>query len=325
MFDELDDEGLLIHHWDTDGICSAAMLLKKLIGKKINTWTLPIGTFFLTQEHIQWLKSFNYVIIVDIALPEKNIKSILNDTKVMIFDHHYQSIIDGVKHLNPVAKGANAKDYPSTTWVIKDLFDEDVDFFSVLGIIGDAEYKVKNNERFWSIVKKYSYINGLSFDDLLKMVYLIDSNYKVRDKTAVEKAPFIIMEYTHPREILENKKWINNLNLLNTEIKNILNEEPKKIKGVLLKRIKTKFSLISTITRSIAWNSEMNTVVINNGYFPEYDQIYSRSSSHNMYTLINCAKKLGFNAGGKKDVLGVIIPKKKSEMFLNKIIEYLSI
>jgi hypothetical protein len=30
MFDELDGKGLLIHHWDTDGISAAYLVLKKL-------------------------------------------------------------------------------------------------------------------------------------------------------------------------------------------------------------------------------------------------------------------------------------------------------
>ena len=35
MLEDLNGKGLLIHHWDTDGICSAKLLLEHLSGKDI--------------------------------------------------------------------------------------------------------------------------------------------------------------------------------------------------------------------------------------------------------------------------------------------------
>jgi hypothetical protein len=43
-----DSSGLILHHWDGDGICSAAILLDYL--EKVDLYVPPIGQYFLTIE-----------------------------------------------------------------------------------------------------------------------------------------------------------------------------------------------------------------------------------------------------------------------------------
>jgi len=47
MFEELNGKGLLIHHWDTDGICSARLILESLRDKEIINVTPKIGNYYL--------------------------------------------------------------------------------------------------------------------------------------------------------------------------------------------------------------------------------------------------------------------------------------
>lgn len=324
MFDSLDGRGLLIHHWDTDGICSAAILLKKLNGKNIITWTPQLGTFFLTNLQIEWMKQFDFVFIVDIALPRENVQLISKNSKVIIIDHHHQEPIYEVDHYNPVAHGASSEDYPGTTWVLTEILGEKISLYSILGPIGDREKKIKDNEKFWKIILDYIKIQNITFEELLKMTYLIDVNYKIGDKKAVEEAPWILYEYRKPTEILKNKIWIEKLQVLNKEINRILKEDPEEVQGVLVKKLDTKYSIISMITRRIAWDTGKNTLVVNYGFFQDHDQVYSRSNSIDMHYLIKRAHDLGINAGGKKDVLGAIVPKNITKDFVGEIIDYLS-
>jgi phage terminase small subunit len=193
-----------------------------------------------------------------------------------------------------------------------------------LGLIGDRENKIKENKKFWKIINEFSNKEKLTFDKLLQMVYTIDVSYKVGDKKAVEEAPKILREYSSPEEILENMVWRKNLIQLDKKIKEILSVEPLENRGVLLKRLDTKYSIISTITRKIAWETNKNTLVVNTGFFPELDQLYIRSNTVNMYPLIERAKILGLNVGGKKDVLGAILPKEMTESFIEESIVFLS-
>jgi hypothetical protein len=48
--------------------------------------------------------------------------------------------------------GAPSENFPATTWVIKELLDEDVSLFSILGAVGDREKKIKHNIKLWPIL-----------------------------------------------------------------------------------------------------------------------------------------------------------------------------
>jgi hypothetical protein len=90
----------------------------------------------------------------------------------------------------------------------------------------------------------------------------------------------------------------------------------------LYKIIDTKYNIISTVTRQVAWNSKKNTIVVNTGFFEDKDQVYVRSNS-NIEPMIQRGKSLGFKCGGKKEVLGAILPKNKTKSFVEEIMNFL--
>lgn len=319
----LDGNILIIHHWDTDGLCSGAMILDQLGNKKAETWTPPLGTFYLSEEHIEYAGSFDHVIICDMALPSDNVKKIAEKSKVIMFDHHHQDPIEGITHINPVAYGASGKEYPSNTWVIKEKLGLPVSLRILLGFIGDREQKIKDNPPFWVLVEEYMNQNKVSFDELLELVYRIDSSYKVGDRESVTEAPHILRHYRTREEILGNMKWEKNLDELEKKLEKVLSEPPKIVDGVQLKRLDTPFAIISQVTRKLAWGSGKDTIVVNTGFFEDQDQMYSRSQNVDYHDLITRAKELGFNAGGKKDVIGAIIPKSETESFLEETLDYI--
>jgi single-stranded DNA-specific DHH superfamily exonuclease len=55
------EKGLIIHHWDTDGISSAALLLQYLRKEKnkldIKNYTPPIGNYRLSDDEIEKISS----------------------------------------------------------------------------------------------------------------------------------------------------------------------------------------------------------------------------------------------------------------------------
>ena len=322
MFD-LDGSILIIHHWDTDGLCSGALILEQLGDRKAETWTPPLGTFYLTQEHIEYAKGFDNVIICDMALPAENVKAVAESAKVIMFDHHHQTPIEGITHINPVAHGASGSDYPSNTWVIKEKLGLPLRLHIILGFIGDREQKIKDNPPFWALVQEYMAENNVSFDELLELVYRIDSSYKVGDRDSVAEAPHLLREYKTREDILGNQKWETNLEDLEIKLNKVLADAPEMIDGVQLKRLDTPFAIISQVTRKLAWGLGKDTVVVNTGFFDDQDQMYSRSQTVDYHDLITRAKERGFNAGGKKDVIGAIIPKKETESFLEETLDYI--
>jgi single-stranded DNA-specific DHH superfamily exonuclease len=323
MFENLKGSGLLIHHWDADGICSTRLLLEKL-PKNIVNKTPVIGNYFLTEEELTAYSSYSFIIVVDIALPEDNILRLAKQAKVLIFDHHLQQPIPGVFHQNPIGKGKDPLLYPSASWIINEFLGNSVNLFALLGIIGDHEKRIQTNKEFYAMITDFCSKEHLTFDELLMMVYLLDSSYKVGDRKAVEEAPHLLLEYTDAQRILQNVRWKNNLILLEKEINKYIDVTYEEKHNIVLKRIHTKFNIISTVTRKIAWNTGKDTVVVNTGFFKDMDQIYVRSGK-NLQPLIQQGKMLGYRCGGKTEVLGAVVPKEKTESFVQEILRFLSL
>jgi hypothetical protein len=323
MFEELQGSGLLIHHWDTDGICSTRLLLERLSEKKIVNTTPELGNYFLTEQELSSYLSYDFIIIADMALPEDNIHRLAKHTKVLIFDHHLQQPIQGVFHCNPIGTGERPELYPSASWIVNQYLGNPVNIFALLGVVGDHEQRIQANKDFYHRITHFCQEQGVTFDELLQMVYLLDSNYKVGDRKAVEEAPHLLLEYTDARRILQNVRWKNNLTLLENEIVKYVSIPGEEQQGVLLKRIHTKYNIISTVTRKIFWVTGKDTVVVNTGFFKENDQIYVRSKK-NLQPLIQQGKTLGFRCGGKAEVCGAVVPKLKTEFFIQEIFTFLS-
>ena len=315
-------KGLMIHHWDADGVCSAALLLRHRYRGFMN-WIPTIGAFYLSAEQVSYAKRFDDVVIVDMALPEADVEALTVGCRVTVYDHHHQEPLRGVEHINPVAHGSNQDSYPSCTWVVKKSLGLPVTLPVVLGLVGDREQKLRESPAFWDVVQGYAKENGLTFDDLHGMVQLIDSCYKVGDREAVMGAPRLLADMDGPDAITGNEAWRRNTEVFDGELERILEVPPAKREGVLYVELDTGFSVISTVTRRVAWGAGRDTVVVNRGFFEGEDQVYSRSSRLDMQPMIERAKSLGFNAGGKRDVIGAIVPKGETDAFVDELIKYL--
>ncbi|MCJ7570778.1 MAG: single-stranded DNA-specific exonuclease, partial [Candidatus Thermoplasmatota archaeon] len=251
-----------------------------------------------------------------------NVLELAKKSKIMIFDHHLGKVINQVFHHNPIIKGENPDLYPSASWIVNEYLKNKVNLFALLGIVGDHEQKIKDNFDFSKKINEFCQENNLTFEELHKIVYLLDSNYKIGDKKAVEQAPHELLKNKKPQEILDNKRWNKNLKNLGEEISKILNTPNEQINNIIFKKIDTNYNIISTITRKISWDTGKDTLVINTGFFKDKDQIYMRSKK-NAEPIIIKGKELGFKCGGKKDVLGAVVPKEKTNKFIEEIMLFL--
>jgi len=306
---------LLLHHWDTDGICSAALLYDE----ECVNMTPRIGNYFLEEEEIDWIRSndFEEIWVVDLALHESSMKKIVQKASVVVFDHHLTKKIDGVSYVNPIMEGKDEEKWPSASWVVGNYLEKK-DLLSYLGIVGDWEERIKETN-FYPILKKFMDENGFTFEELHEMVYLIDANYKIGDKKEVEEAVKKIWKAEDKAAfILNNKKWRERKEMIEREIKKAIEAEEERIGEIRIKRIRCPYNIISTVARKL-WNKDEYVVVINDGYFKENCQVYVRGN--NVGNLIHMAIERGYVAGGKKNVMGAIIPKERCEEFIKKILE----
>lgn len=309
---------LILHHWDTDGICSAALLYDS---NSINM-TPKIGNYFLEEDEIRKIeeKNYNEICIVDLAIHADSLRKLAEITKVRVFDHHLTKRLDNVEYINPILDGEDEEEHPSASWVVGTFLNID-NLLAFLGAVGDWEERIKQTT-FYVKLKKFMERERITFEEMSEMVKLIDSNYKVGDKLEVERAVNMLHNAEDVKTfVLENEKWRRNKEKIDKEIEKALSGEEKKIDKVRIKEIDCPYNIISTVARRL-WNKKEYVMVINRGYFKDKCQIYVRGDS--VAHLIQMAISHGYVAGGKKNVMGAIVPKQECDEFIKKILEVIN-
>lgn len=316
------EKPLIIHHWDTDGICSAAMILR-FLGKDAETMVPRIGLYMLSEDEFQRVEEGKYdaVMVTDFSLPREDFDRLSRSSDTWIFDHHRQERMENVHQFNPVARGASTDDYPSATWVLCEVLGRNVDLLTVLGAVGDKGEAIRGSpsyEHIDAFIKK----SILHFRDLVRMTELIDSNHRVGDVAGIQDTvAFIIDNDNNPSALLRNKSWEEN----DLRVKErILAEEKfagEPARGILVHRFSSDFDIISSVSRRLSKIDGVRTsVVVQTGFFPEYDRIYVRTSDLglDLRPVLEMAKGQGHISGGKREVVGAVVPVEDTETFLSE-------
>ncbi len=307
---------LIIHHWDTDGICSAAMLYDK----STENMTPSIGNYFLEKDELERIsnKNFDEIYVVDMALNESSMEALAAIAPVKVFDHHATRKVDGVEYNNPILDGMDEEDWPSASWVVGNAVGREDSILAFLGAVGDWEERLKDT-RFYGKLHDFMEKASITFGEMHEMVYLMDSNYKVGDKDAVEAAAEALSKTDDVKDyVMNNEKWRKNMDTINEEMEKAMDSEEKKVKGIVIKEMDSRYNIISAVARKL-WDGKNYVVVTNCNYFPDDCQIYVRGD--NCLGLIKAAVGKGYVAGGKKNVMGAIVPKNEKDGFVEDIID----
>jgi single-stranded DNA-specific DHH superfamily exonuclease len=292
---------MIIHHWDCDGICSAA-LLKDIIDDEL---FVP-NDFFLNDEEKKYIEKRNpaRIYLVDMALPGKDTNFLKNVSELYVFDHH--------KRKEKEKNFCIDEDSPSTTFIIKKHYNLKDDFLPVLGAVGDKEEKILDTEYkkdVENVLERYD----MNFDQLLKITALLDSNFILNDFKAVKRSvDFVLKNKNNPGAILENEELNVNLEKIEKEIKDNLNYKIED--SFVLCEINTGYRIISKIARILFKKyPDKNILVVNR----KRGNIYVRSKK-DLSFLIENAKERYFS-GGKRDVCGIILPRNEIDTYIEKI------
>ncbi|CAB50080.1 DHH family phosphoesterase [Pyrococcus abyssi] len=301
---------LIIHHWDTDGITSAALLMKKL-GEDFENLTGPIGEFRFDDRIWKEIERAEEIYVVDFNVPREAEK--LRVPTVFI-DHHSQPRIKNplVKHVNPVLEG---RYYPSASFVVSEYLNY-WNEWSALGVVGDIGVKAFEVPRVNELLK-------LDREDALKLVELIDSNYIIMNRKAVEEAVRVLLE-NGVKDILEYEPWLRNVEAINKEIERALaNVE---VKGeIAFVEFESPFNIISKVARRLVWEEGNEIAIVVNRNFHGKAQVYCRALNLDLKPLIEKLKVSGFNAGGKREVLGCICERGEVDKVVEVIVEELKL
>jgi oligoribonuclease NrnB/cAMP/cGMP phosphodiesterase (DHH superfamily) len=323
---------LIIHHWDFDGMCSAALLIKYLNavnkGIKIFTEAGNIGKYYISQEQIDNFKSLSptCIIVCDYAIPKEDIISLKEiSNNIYIFDHHRQEEIRQAVHINPFTdRNIDGLKYPSAGWVINDYLGRSQEILAVLGAIGDQEDNVRQNSTVRGVLKE----NNLSFEEAREIAANIDSCYIINDYKQIRHLVKLLSGRIVVRDLLFDRKLLDNREKIDSVINTIVENKPKKDDGnkVLYARFKSDFQIISDVTRKLSRKFPEYLVVVINDSNKEEANIYFRNKKGlNLIPVIELAKRMGYNSGGKKEVAGVILPPRDVAGFLIEALDILGI
>ena len=308
---------LLLHHWDADGICTAAMMAEELEarGVGVSLFCPTIGNFFLSAADrgaIGSMAGHERVVVLDYALPADDMAWLAGRWPTAQIDHHLQKH-GGIVQVNPIADGADPAEYPSAGWVASAFLGRDPSLLSVYGVIGDVGRKAESLP-VWPAIEAVLDAHGMVLGDAERIVELLDSPYKVGDREGVVAAVYAVRAAAdEPGAILGNAEWAHNLEAIDREMARLLSLPTKERRGLTVVEFETRFNLISAIGRELS-SRHGAAFCINRGYFDDRDQLYLRRSDGVPVTgVIDAARARGYSAGGKADVVGIVVPKEETE------------
>lgn len=320
---------LILHHWDTDGICSVAIIRRFLEGVPAKTMVPRIGMYSLSENELRDIErgGHDVIIVADLAMPERAYDRLVSlDAEIWIFDHHLKERREDLHQFNPVARGSPSEDYPSTTWVLHEYLKTPLDLLTTLGAIGDKEEKIRQSPQYASI-KEYMESASLGLEELLRICALIDSSYRVGDVPAIEKAVSFLMEHEDdPRALLTNETWMKNHERVSKRIAAEERAAGSPAEGILVHRFSSDFDIVSAVSRRLSgMNGVRISIVVQTGFFAEYDRVYVRTSdfSLDLGPILDMAVGRGHISGGKREVVGTVVPVENTEEFLKETLRLL--
>lgn len=321
-----------IHHWDCDGMCSAALLYHYLNihegNKKVLFRTPHIGNYFLTEDEIESIRKDHpgYIFIIDMALPRKDVLKLKDiSPNIYIFDHHRQDKINEVDHINPMTDSSAAgMENPSTGWVINKYFKKGQNLLSVLGAIGDQGEKIKEMPE----VKKVIISSGGPYENFTCAVELIDTYYILNDRIEISRLiDLLIKKGDNMGDLLKDLRSGDQRAKIERELELLLSGLVKKVNNgkVIIKELESSMNIISGITRKLSDKYPDSVIVTVNRKNGGSGNIYVRRNKLDidLSPLINTAHLKGYNAGGKVEVVGIILPEEDIDDFLGELINYL--
>ncbi len=304
---------MIIHHWDTDGIASAAIYMN--IHGEDRLFTPKIGNYYLDDEDLSEIAREMKIVVLDMNLPD--VGKFCKNAEIYIYDHHKaHPVLCAKEHFNPYLRGDT---YPSTTTVLMERFSYSPDYLVALGVVGDVGHTAKKIKE-WPIISKVLKDENLKFDDLLVASGLLDSSFKLNKREEVMENVYLAKNGIE--EILQCERLHRNLEVITVEIEKFVDMAEDRGEYYFL-IMQSTHHIISSVTRKLVWEHGKAAIVINKR--DDRDEFYIRAPSQdfNAYPIIDMAKSRGYKAGGKREVMGAILPPGEGEKFARKVAEVL--
>jgi len=319
------DDVIIIFHNDADGICSAALMLNYLsfLEKKPFIISQPMP---MDKNLIQKVKTTipNKIIFLDLAADQQYnmlLKPLSSLAKIMVIDHHKISTDlnkKNIVHYNP--RFSDPDIYQSASYCVYEILSkihkmEKYLWIAAIGIV--ADYALEDSEKLIKQIKKKYNIKEMRdsiFEKISDMICAANSTKSLKPENIVE----LIVSAKGPEEIISNNDLVHSYELVENEIKKVLEDTEKNseiINNTLFYNLKSKFNLRSPISSKLVERYPKKNIII-------YQKIGSKIKISARSNITDIASKLkesirGLNAsaGGHERAAGAILYSKDWEKF----------
>ncbi len=306
---------VVVANWDLDGQASASMLIRS--GFAEHVFFPDVGYYWLEDEWIDVLSNYEYIYVVDMHIPRRDVER-LNTTS-------YVTILDD-SSFHPNYEGLDVTcvcgERFSTTYVLMDYLGVEPDVDAILGMYNDVGDRILMSE-YWDIFSKYLGNLGLNLDDLKTLANYFNAPYYYGYIDKLYRNVEYLMKRNFKRESLEDfdlhlKLFKNKDNYITKLLEDVVYKE-----GILYLEYKGELYVIHEVIKWLVEKyKDRNIVVVDKGYLPGKIQMAVYSNK----VLINLLKKymsMDLPVGGEKNFLGIIVDVGDFNRIYNEVIEYI--
>ncbi len=318
--------GLMVYHWDADGVASAAMILRdrrvhRLAVPRIGHYTaqaIPVGEVDLSLP----------LLILDYGLGMRELEKLESRVRggVVVVDHH---LTDAESRGNVRVYNPSPGRAPSTTWVLRDLIQNPPLLPLLVGVAGDVGVELR--DPVGREVEALLGEAGWSYGDVLELAERLNSCAPLLDYRCLLKAPRRLLEYGDDLDkALGDEDWMEAKERVEGEVEKLLAEAAAEERGgVLVYRLTSPLYLASRIGRRLAAANPGRIVVVVFDRMDGYTEIYVRRIGGGLSGPLNRLRELGLPVGGKDTVFASQIPSPEAEgileMFLQVLVEFMGV
>lgn len=317
-------KGVVIHHWDTDGLVSAALLRNYFRNtfpqKSVDLFMPTITNYYLTDDQYDYLQAqgYEFIITCDLNFPSDTVQGLAKrwPGQVYFFDHHHHPAAhDNVHYYNAM--------HPACASHIAERLGWPYDPLPVIAMVGDREETIQQDKLYYPQVQAVMAESGLTFSQLLEARRLIDSNYIVDDYNGIIETIQLLQD--DPLAVFTDTRLRSNVEKIDQALVSLVTAAPTKLSDqVWYWEIETHFNILSQVTRALSRQHPAVVVFtrqLKNNQYTCY--IRKRNAAFDARQIIAYANELGLNSGGKEEVAGIIIPTDRLAEAFPKIQQHL--
>ncbi len=321
FLDAVQGKTVVLHHSDSDGLCSATLFIKYLEAKGIETESIISADPVIHENLFNEIENENpeNLILLDLGGEAgKSIRKLSTDMNILILDHHqiFETDFGPAEFLNPHLFELSENMIAPTSYLAYKTV-EIQDWLASIGVIADRG-EVSCPEFLEKVRKKYD-------ADLNELVDLIESaDAAKKSKDALQ----ILLSADNPKDLLENEKLNQYKDLVSLEIEQLIKKHEEGGEwlsdSVFLYEISSDFEIRGDISNLLQEKYSDKVIIIGEQEGDSFNMsLRTEREDIDFPKAIREAIKGMKEAagGGHAKASGVKVPIKSKEDFLKKFVD----